>query len=132
MVGSKPLQRRYLWLAIVAFATLTVTAYIRHSLIEPVSMGVYCESSSSWGCMIRRVSIFALQDSRLAWAALSLVALAYLTRVFLFALLGWAIACAGLVLYTAELCSIALLLAGLVSILERQIANKTGSAIQSQ
>jgi hypothetical protein len=131
-VGSKQLLHRYVWLAMVACLTLTITAYIRHSLIEPVSMGAICESSASWLCMVRRISIVALQESRLAWIAFGLVAIAYVTRFLPFALLAWGFACAGLILYTAELCSIALLLAGLVSILERQVVNKTGSATQSQ
>jgi hypothetical protein len=131
-VASKQLLYRYVWLAIVACLTLTVTAYIRHSLIEPVSMGAICKSSASWFCMVRRISIFALQESRLAWIALGLVAIAYLTRFFPFALLAWGFACAGLILYTAELCSVALLLAGLVCIIERKTPNKTSNATQSQ
>jgi hypothetical protein len=131
-VGSKQLLYRYVWLVIVAVATLAATAYIRHSLIEPISMGVYCESSSSWACTTRRVSIIALQDSRLAWAALSLVAIAYLTRFYPFTLLAWGVACAGLILYTAELCSIALLLAGLLSTLDRSVKTIAGNATQSQ
>jgi hypothetical protein len=131
-VGSKQLLHRYVWLAMVACLTLTVTAYIRHSLIEPVSMGAICESSASWLCMVRRLSIVALQEARLAWVALGLVAIAYLARFFPFALLAWGFACAGLILYTAELCSIALLLAGLVTTLDRSVKTKTGSATQSQ
>jgi hypothetical protein len=131
-VGSKQLLHRYVWLAMVACLTLTVTAYIRHSLIEPVSMGAICESSASWLCMVRRLSIVALQEARLAWVALGLVAIAYLARFFPFAILGWGFACAGLILYTAELCSIALLLAGLVTTLDRSVKTKTGSATQSQ
>jgi hypothetical protein len=133
-VGNKPLLYRYLWLAVVAFVTLTATAYIRHSLIEPVSMGVYCESSSSWACMIRRLAIEALQQTRLAWIAFSLVAIAYYARAFSIALLAWAVACAGLVLYTAELCSLGLLLAGLVAIggRKRKATTSTGRATQSQ
>jgi hypothetical protein len=131
-VGSKQLLYRYVCLAMVACLTLTVTAYIRHSLIEPVSMGAYCQSSASWACMVRRLSIIALQEARLAWIALGLVAIAYLTRFFPFALLAWGCACAGLILYTAELCSIALLLAGLVCIVDRKTTNKPGNATQSQ
>jgi hypothetical protein len=133
-VGNKLLLHRYLWLAIVALATLTATAYIRHSLIEPVSMGVYCESSTSWFCMIRRLAIEALQQARLAWIAFSLVAMAYVARALSIAVLAWAVACAGLVLYTAELCSVALLLAGLVAIggRERKAPASTGRATQSQ
>jgi hypothetical protein len=86
--------------------------------------------------MVRRLSIEALQQGRLAWIALSLVAISYVTRLFPIVLLAWAVACAGLVLYTAELCSMALLLAGLVAVGsgggERTAANNTGSATQSQ
>jgi hypothetical protein len=131
-VASKQLLHRYLWLAMVAFVILAATAYVRHSLIEPVSMGVFCESSASWECTVRRLSIVALQQGRLAWVALSFVIVAFATRVFPVALLAWAIACTGLVLYTAELCSFALLLAGLVSTLDRSVKTKPGNATQSQ
>jgi hypothetical protein len=84
--------------------------------------------------MTRRLAIEALQQARLAWVALSLVAISYFTRLRQMAFLAWGVACAGLVLYTAELCSIALLLAGLVAISgrERKATNSTGRATQSQ
>jgi hypothetical protein len=97
-------------------------------------MGVYCESLSSWECTVRRFSIMALQQGRLAWIALSFVVISYFTRSFPIALLAWGVSCAGLILYSAELCSMALLLAGLVAVSggERDAANKTGNDIQSQ
>jgi hypothetical protein len=131
-VGNKHLRAHYIWLAMLAFATLLATSYIRHQLIEPVAMGVYCETSSSWACTLRQFAILVLQERRLAWFALGLVGIAFLTRYFPIALLAWCIACAGLVLYSAELCSIALLLAGIVAIRAANAATQTGDVTQSQ
>jgi hypothetical protein len=131
-VGNKRLLQRSIWLAVVACVALLVTSYIRHQLIEPVTMGVYCATSSNWECSVRQLAITALQERRFAWAAFALVGIAYVSRFFPIALLAWSVASAGLVLYTAELCSIALLLAGLVAIRGANVAIETGNARQSQ
>ena len=90
---------------------------IRYDLIEPASVGAFCETASTqsthWRCLIRQGVIALLTDQRLGWLA---IAVALLSLVFGTSALGWCAWClasAGFVLYNAELSAPALLLAGL-------------------
>ena len=90
---------------------------IRYDLIEPASVGAFCETASTqlthWRCLIRQVVIALLTDQRLGWLS---IAVALLSLGFSASTLGWcawSLASAGFVLYNAELAAPALLLAGL-------------------
>jgi hypothetical protein len=113
---NKPMLMRCVILAASACVTLVAAHLIRHQLIEPVAMGVLCEKVATWQCRLRDIAIFVLQESRLGWGALALVGIAYFKGGFPVALLAWWVSCIGLVLYTPELCAVALLLAGLLAI----------------
>ena len=88
--------------------------YIRFELIEPVSVGTFCQTTSShWRCLIRETVLALLTEQRLGWLS---IAAALLSLVFGTAALGWfawSVAATGFVLYNAELAAPALLLAGL-------------------
>jgi hypothetical protein len=129
---NKSLLLRCFILATVAWVTLVSAHYIRHQFIEPVAMGAICEKVATWPCRLREFVIFVLQKSRLGWAALALVCVAYFTNSFFVALLAWCIACIGLVLYTPELSAVALLLAGLLTIRVSEGENQAGKAIHIQ
>ncbi len=135
-MANKSLPLRCFVLTVVACATLVTAHYIRHQLIEPVSLGALCEKIATWQCRLRDVATFVLQESRLGWGALALVCVAYFTGSFFVAILAWCVASIGLVLYTPELCAVALLFAGLLAINvndgESQADNQAGKAIHSQ
>jgi hypothetical protein len=131
-VSNRAFLLRYLQLTVVACITLLTAHYIRYELIEPVALGVQCTNSSNWRCQLRELAIFALQQSRLGWCAIGLVIAAYFTRRFVFAIAACWVACVGLVLYTPELCAIALLATGLVALRGQKVLNQAGKAIQSQ
>ena len=87
---------------------------IRYDLIEPASVGAFCEAASThWQCLIRQAVLALLTEQRLGWLS---IAVALLSLVFGASALGWCawfLASAGFVLYNAELAAPALLLAGL-------------------
>lgn len=105
----------------VGATALTLAFFARHQLIEPADMTAFCDggAQTTW-CSIRAWIIQGFVHRRIGWFALALAALATVT--------GWRIvagatlfcACVGLVLYTAELCAPAALLALLVFVRERQ------------
>ena len=109
--------RSFFWVATLAgvggFALMGAHA-IRYDLIEPASVGAFCEAASThWRCLIRQGVIALLTDQRLGWLS---IAVALLSLVFGTTLLGWcawSLASAGFVLYNAELAAPALLLSGL-------------------
>ena len=131
-MGNKSLVLRCVALAAIAFVTLSAAHYVRHDLIEPVAMGLICESVSTWQCRLREAAIFLLQESRLGWAALALVCMAYFSGFFLLALFAWCVSCIGLVLYTPELCAVALLFAGLLVVRRSDGETQAGKAMHIQ
>ena len=104
-------------LAIVCVVALMGARSIRYDLIEPASMGAFCEAASSqsahWRCMIRQAIIGLLTDQRLGWLATALALLSLAFRTSALGWFAWCVASAGFVLYNAELSAPALLLAGL-------------------
>ena len=87
---------------------------VRYDLIEPASVGAFCEAASThWRCLIRQVVLALLIEQRLGWLS---IAVALLSLVFRSSALGWCAWClasTGFVLYNAELAAPALLLGGL-------------------
>jgi hypothetical protein len=129
---------RFLLLAVVVGVSLLAAHYVRHHLIEPVAMGIECPGvsnfASTWRCSLREFAIWALQHSRLGWSSLALICIAYFSRQFVFAVLAVSIAGVGVVLYTPELCAIALLSAGLLALRATKKVghSQAGNAMQSQ
>ena len=100
---------------------------VRYDLIEPGSVGAFCEASPThWRCLIRQAFLGLLTDQWLGWLS---IAMAVLSLIFGASALGWCawfVASAGFVLYNAELAAPALLLAGVALTRARQRANNRG------
>ena len=105
------------WIAIltgVGGLTLICAHSIRYDLIEPASVGAFCEAASGhWRCLIRRSVLALLTEQRLGWLAIAVALLSLVARASALGWIAWCLASAGFVLYNAELAAPALLLAGL-------------------
>ena len=108
------------WIAIltgVGGLTLICAQSIRYDLIEPASVGAFCEAASTqstnWRCLIRQAVIALLTEQRLGWLAIAVALLSLVARASALGWIAWCLASAGFVLYHAELSAPALLLAGL-------------------
>jgi hypothetical protein len=125
--------RRPLWqgvaLGLWCALALGLAALARHGLVEAGPVAAHCDAGGAgWRCIVRSTVIQAFILQRLGWTALILAALAWclnsrwLAGVALFA------ACAGLVLYSVELCAPASLLAAIVFIPPRRDASGSQGA----
>jgi hypothetical protein len=100
-----------LWCAL----TLALAALARYGLVEAGPVAAFCDAGGSgWRCTIRSVVIQAFILDRLGWAALVLATIAWGVGNSWLAAISLFLACAGLVLYSTQLCAPAALLAALV------------------
>jgi hypothetical protein len=107
-----------LFLCIVALA---LAAGLRHRLIEPVHLTAYCDGGASSGwCTLRAWVIQAFVHQRIGWFALGVAVLASMTNWRSLAALAIVSSCSGMVLYTADLCTVALVLSALVFVRDSQ------------
>jgi apolipoprotein N-acyltransferase len=108
---------------VLSMAGLGLAAAARHMLVEPADMTAYCDGGASSGwCIARTWIIQAFVHQRIGWAALALAVLASVSGWRSAAALALWLACAGMVLYTTELCAPAVLLALLVFVRDGQAA----------
>ena len=123
------------WLAVVLTCTvaLALAAAARHWLIEPAGVSARCDAGAADGwCLMRAWTIQLFVHQRIGWLALGLGLIAQVTRwrgvvcVALFA------ACAGLVLYTAEWCAPAALLALLALVRKPKTADHASTSSSRQ
>jgi apolipoprotein N-acyltransferase len=100
---------------LLGLVALALAAGLRHRLIEPVHLTAYCDggAASAW-CTLRAWVIQAFVHQRIGWFALAVAVLASITSWRSLAALAILASCAGLVLYTADLCAVALVLSVLV------------------
>jgi hypothetical protein len=99
----------------ICVVSLGLAALARHRLIEPADMTAYCDAGAGSAlCVLRAWIIQAFVHQRIGWFALALAAIATVTAWRSIAALALCAACAGMVLYTTELCAPACLLALLV------------------
>ena len=104
---------------LIGAAALALAAAARHGLIEPADVTFRCDGGARDGwCSVRAWTIQAFVHQRIGWAALALAAIATLTGWRILAGAALFVACAGLILYTTELCAPAALLAMLVFVRE--------------
>lgn len=123
------------WLAVflTCATAIGLAAAARHWLIEPAGLSQRCDAglTDAW-CSVRWWVIEAFVQQRIGWFALTLALLASigarrdLAAVALFA------ACAGLVLYSTELCAPAALLALLVLVRRRPATLAASSSNSAQ
>jgi hypothetical protein len=106
-------------LGLICATAFALAAAARYGLIEPADITARCDGGDSdiW-CTVRAVIIQAFVNQRIGWAALALAVLATVTAWRSIATAALFVACAGLILYTTELCAPAALLAALVFVRE--------------
>ena len=109
--------RSLYWIAILAGVgglALIGAHSIRYDLIEPASLGAFCETASThWRCLIRQGVLALLTEQRLGWLSIAMALLSLIFRKSTLGWIAWCLASAGFVLYNAELSAPALLIAGL-------------------
>jgi hypothetical protein len=113
---------------LVIISALLLATWARYRLIEPAHVTFFCDGGAQdVKCMIRSWIIQAFVHQRLGWVALVLALLAWPTRSNWIAAIALFIACAGLILYTTELCAPAALLALIVIVREGQTTAQANS-----
>ena len=126
--------------SICAMALLLASA-ARHRLVEPADMTAFCDAGGqTLACWVRAWTIQAFVHQRIGWAALALALIAtatgyraiYLPLHLLIAAAALFVACAGLILYTTELCAPAVLLAALVFVRDGQAIAPANSSSKPQ
>jgi hypothetical protein len=107
--------RTSVYVVLICAVALTLATAARHGLIEPADVTARCDAGAkeAW-CTVRAWTIQAFVNQRIGWVALALAALATATAWRSLAGAALFTACAGLILYTTELCAPAALLALLV------------------
>ena len=112
--------RTLFWIATLAGVcglALICAHAIRYDLIEPASVGAFCETASTqstnWRCLIRQSVLALLTEQRLGWLSIAMALLSLIFRTSTLGWCAWFLASTGFVLYNAELAAPALLLAGL-------------------
>lgn len=125
---------RYGWIAAliaVSGIALIVANYVRYSVVEPASVGAFCEAAMTEGrCQIRGAIFALLSEQRLGWLAISMAILALVFSVQTLGWTAWFLACTGFVLYHAELAAPALLLAGVALVRSRHATQNRGRSQQ--
>ncbi len=117
----------------ICIAALGLAALARHRLIEPADMTAYCDGGAGGSlCVLRAWIIQAFVHQRIGWFALALAVLATATAWRSVAALALFSACAGMVLYTTELCAPAALLAALVFVRDGQAAAAASTSNNAQ
>ena len=107
--------RAALSVVMICASGLALAAAARHGLVEPADVTARCDGGAqdAW-CSVRAWTIQAFVNQRIGWAALVLALLATVTAWRSVAAAALFAACAGLILYSTELCAPAALLALLV------------------
>ncbi len=107
--------RAALSVVMICATALAFAAAARHGLVEPADVTAHCDGGGqeAW-CSVRAWTIQVFVNQRIGWVALALALLATVTAWRSVAAAALFAACAGLILYTTELCAPAALLALLV------------------
>ncbi len=107
--------------ALICVAALGLAAAARYGLIEPAHITARCDGGAAeFWCVLRAWIIQSFVHQRIGWFALAVAVLAFVSGRRSLAALALFSACAGLVLYTTDLCAPAALLAIIVLVRERQ------------
>ena len=102
-------------LVLICATALALAAAARHGLIEPADVTGRCDGGAQDGwCTVRAWTIQAFVNQRIGWVALAMAVIATVKGWRTLAGAALFVACAGLILYTTELCAPATLLAMLV------------------
>ncbi len=105
-------RRAWLVTCFTCAMALALAAGARYWLIEPANVSAHCDAGAAdASCVVRAWAIQLFVHQRIGWFALGAGLMARVTRWRSLAWVALFAACAGLVLYTAELCAPAALLA---------------------
>ena len=124
------------WLAVLLICSTAIGAATaaRHLLVEPAELAARCDAglADAW-CALRWWIIETFVQQRIGWFALILALVASVGAWRSLAALALFAACAGLVLYSTELCAPAALLALLVLVRRRPptVAAKPSNSAQN-
>jgi hypothetical protein len=100
-------------LILVAGLALIMAHYVRYELIEPASVGAFCEAATHhWRCQIRQAIITLLTGQRLGYLAIVVAVVSLLFGRSALCWYAWFLSTTGFVLYHAEFAAPALLLSG--------------------
>lgn len=117
------LWRTAVAVVLICAMALALAAAARYGLIEPADVTARCDGGAKEAlCTVRAWIIQAFVNQRIGWVALALALFATVTGWRILAGAALFVACAGLILYTTELCAPAALLAALVFTRERKAA----------
>ena len=109
------LWRTAVAVVLICAMALALAAAARYGLIEPADVTARCDGGAKEAlCTVRAWIIQAFVNQRIGWVALALALFATVTGWRIAAGAALFVACAGLILYTTELCAPAALLAALV------------------
>ena len=124
--------RSWLATALICIVALALAAAARHWLIEPASVSARCDAGAADGwCVVRAWTIQSFVHQRIGWVALGLAIIAYASHWRSVAGVALFAASAGLLLYTAELCAPAALLA-LLAMARKPKTTDPASTIKSE
>jgi hypothetical protein len=116
-------KRSAVSVVLICATALLLAAASRYGLIEPADIAARCDGGGEDGwCTVRIWIIQAFVNQRIGWVALALAVFATVTARHRVAAAALFVACAGLILYTTELCAPAALLALLVFVREAKPA----------
>lgn len=125
--------RTFVYVVLIGTTALALAAAARHGLVEPADITTRCDGGSqdAW-CSVRTWIIQAFVNQRIGWVALALAVIATVTGWRSIAAAALFAACAGLILYTTELCAPAALMALLVFVREGHVATTASVSKSAQ
>jgi len=128
-----PAWRTAILIALGCAVTFALAASARHWLVEPAAMAERCgaDCADAW-CLVRAWTIEMFVEQRIGWCALGLSLIATARAWRAVAAIALFAACAGLVLYSTQLCAPAALLALLVFVRERKPAAAASASSSAQ
>ena len=125
--------RTFVYVVLIGTTALALAAAARHGLVEPADITTRCDGGAqdAW-CSVRTWIIQAFVNQRIGWVALALAVIATVTGWRSIAAAALFAACAGLILYTTELCAPAALMALLVFVREDHVATTASVSKSAQ
>ena len=125
--------RTAVYVVLICATALALAAAARHGLVEPADITTRCDGGAqdAW-CSVRTWIIQAFVNQRIGWVALALAVIATVTGWRSIAAAALFAACAGLILYTTELCAPAALMALLVFVREGHVATTASVSKSAQ
>ena len=119
----RPTPGQAIGLAVIAALALTYGFVMRYAVVQNSTIGIACETASTWLCMSRRVSIALFQPQVFGMVAVGAALLHLLRPTFVLIAIALLAGDAGIVLYNTALSGLA---AGLLILSLARRAPATG------